>query len=327
MQNLGLFLALTLSISIQGSVRNCATFTSLFSKKFYHLGRFSREFDRLPLITGTEAAELYLDFVERGDAIQLPDRLPVLRPLNTRQRLWIFRKILQKIQFFDPEYQSAMVDISAALPPRGTVVDLGCGDGTNCAFMQFEHPTRKIVAIDGDALNLKWAKRKKSYLTEHFRGNIESTHFLDNDFVAHFPIAPDSIDAFVTSFSFSYVEGWRNRHRVAARIYQGLKPGGLWIINDALPPKNGEESMANRFRQAVENGAPVTHAELNVLGALYNGLLPMEEGHSENYEFDPLAITETSDIAVANGFEFAGDVPVKLSQNQYQIKFQKPFAK
>lgn len=103
------------------------------------------------------------------------------------------------------------------LPPNGTILCLGEGEGRNAVYLA--ERGHHVVAVDSSAVGLA----KAASFARH-RGVVLRTEKAD---LAEFTIPPFSYDGIVSIFCHLRPEV---QARVHAQIYQGLRPGGIFIL-------------------------------------------------------------------------------------------------
>lgn len=103
------------------------------------------------------------------------------------------------------------------LPPNGTILSLGEGEGRNAVYLA--ERGHHVVAVDSSAVGLA----KAASFARH-RGVVVRTEKAD---LADYTIPPFSYDGIVSIFCHMQPEA---QARVHAQIYQGLRPGGIFIL-------------------------------------------------------------------------------------------------
>jgi ubiquinone/menaquinone biosynthesis C-methylase UbiE len=101
---------------------------------------------------------------------------------------------------------------------KATIIDLGCGNGTQTILNA--NKFYKIIGIDPDADSIRLAKDKSTFVP----GNGKIEFFADRIEGMHFPA--DSIDGVI---SYCVLEHIRNYDEVLNELYRILKPGG-WLL-------------------------------------------------------------------------------------------------
>ena len=130
--------------------------------------------------------------------------------LTTRERR--FRALLRE-------------QVTTDLPPRGVVVDVGCGTGTFAIALAGARPDAVITGVDGDPGILGLARRKPGAQAVTWR------HGLAHDL----PLADASADAAVMSLLLHHLSN-AGKRRALAETVRVLRPGGVLHIADWGPP-------------------------------------------------------------------------------------------
>jgi SAM-dependent methyltransferase len=103
------------------------------------------------------------------------------------------------------------------LPPNGTILCLGEGEGRNAVYLA--ERGHHVVAVDSSAVGLA----KAASFARH-RGVVLRTEKAD---LADYTIPPFSYDGIISIFCHLRPEV---QAKVHAQIYQGLRPGGIFIL-------------------------------------------------------------------------------------------------
>jgi SAM-dependent methyltransferase len=103
------------------------------------------------------------------------------------------------------------------LPPNGTILCLGEGEGRNAVYLA--ERGHHVVAVDSSAVGLA----KAASFARH-RGVVLRTEKAD---LADYTIPPFSYDGIISIFCHLRPE---IQAKVHAQIYQGLRPGGIFIL-------------------------------------------------------------------------------------------------
>lgn len=125
-------------------------------------------------------------------------------------------------------YERKIETIKGYLSPEITVLDIGCGTGTQCGDLAGN--VKQVTGIDISAKLLKIAEQRK---TERKLDNVEfiQTTLFDERFVA------ESFDVVMAFYVLHLIE---DVDAVLNRIHTLLKPGGLFISETACL---GEKSL------------------------------------------------------------------------------------
>lgn len=116
-----------------------------------------------------------------------------------------------KIRFWD----SPLSYVETKVPPQGTILDLGCGEGVLTNFLAISKPTRKVVGMEiSDRVDL--ADRK-----------IKNTKFIKADVLkANFP----KCDTIVMNHLLHHLPSFESQKKLITKCYNELQPGGNLII-------------------------------------------------------------------------------------------------
>lgn len=124
--------------------------------------------------------------------------------------------------------------IESYLPKRGTIVDIGCGEGVMATFTALESKKRKVIGLDINKNKIRLAKsigRKISNL-KFKKGNVltddlpSADGFILSDFLHHLPAS--------------------DHHILLKRIFESLKKDGVIIIKE-IDLQDGARAMVSRF--------------------------------------------------------------------------------
>lgn len=103
------------------------------------------------------------------------------------------------------------------LPPNGTVLSLGEGEGRNGVYLA--ERGHYVVAVDSSSVGLA----KAASLARH-RGVVLKTEKAD---LACYSIPPLAYDSIISIFCHLLP---KTQTRLYSQIYQGLRPGGVFIL-------------------------------------------------------------------------------------------------
>jgi ubiquinone/menaquinone biosynthesis C-methylase UbiE len=111
----------------------------------------------------------------------------------------------------------------AALPPGGTVLEIGCGTGNVLMLARRAAPGAVLIGLDPDPKALAIARRKAS----RAGGGIQ----LDRGFADQLPYDDGSVDRVLSSFMFHHVPE-DQKLDVLREVRRVLKPGGSLHLLD-----------------------------------------------------------------------------------------------
>lgn len=139
-------------------------------------------------------------------------------------------------------FRAAMRDqVSASLPPEGTVLDVGCGTGTFGIALAAQRPDAHVIGIDGDPEILSIARAKPG------AGAVEWHHGLAGEL----PLADDSADIVTMSLVLHHLLPDQKREAMA-EARRVLRPGGSFQIADWGRPHDPAMSAIFLLSQAID---------------------------------------------------------------------------
>jgi ubiquinone/menaquinone biosynthesis C-methylase UbiE len=124
-------------------------------------------------------------------------------------------------RLFRGVYRRLAGDIAEAAPEGGTVLDIGTGPGVLLAELARLRPDLQLTGIDLSSDMITAASRN---LAPH--GARATAHVGD---VTHLPLADQSVDLIVSSFSLYH---WDNPQAAVPELARVLRPGGQVYIYD-----------------------------------------------------------------------------------------------
>jgi SAM-dependent methyltransferase len=125
----------------------------------------------------------------------------------------------------------AMLDVlEAALPPRFTALDIGCGPGSLSERILTRFPRARTIAVDFDPVLLRLGERSHPTLRGRIRWvdvDITSAGWMDS-------LPARRVDAVVSTTALHWLEA-----KQIKRLYQDIgrlvRPGGVFLNGDYLP--------------------------------------------------------------------------------------------
>jgi ubiquinone/menaquinone biosynthesis C-methylase UbiE len=159
-----------------------------------------------------------------------------------------------RIRTFIPDYE-AMLDVAAAMVPRGarTIVDLGIGTGALAARCVRRAPRARVVGIDADAGMLTVAARRLGARLTPVHGSFLRT-----------PLP--RCDAAVASFALHHVRTRDAKAALYRRVRATLRARGRLILVDCEP-------ASDRALRAAQREAWLAHLRRAYAPAKARGLL------------------------------------------------------
>ncbi len=114
---------------------------------------------------------------------------------------------------------------SLAIPPRGTVVELGCGPASVVpSLLNIIDTSAKIVGIDFSSQMIAIANRKKEV------NGWKNVHFMCMDMYDYSP--EQRVDAVVFCLALTAMPDYK---KAVAKALSILKPGGQLLVIDSIP--------------------------------------------------------------------------------------------
>jgi ubiquinone/menaquinone biosynthesis C-methylase UbiE len=131
--------------------------------------------------------------------------------------------------------------VDAALPQRGSVLDVGCGTGTFAIALASSRPDANVIGIDGDGEILARAKAKAGAGAVEWRRGL----------AGELPFGDESIDVVTMSLVLHHLLPEQKREAMA-EVRRVLKPGGSFHIADWGPPHDPLMSAIFFLSQAID---------------------------------------------------------------------------
>lgn len=147
--------------------------------------------------------------------------------------------------------------ITADRAARPLVLDLGCGPGSLAARLTERLPDAEIVAVDMDPLLLELARTHRGSAARYVDavvGEPDWIQALDLD---------RPLDAAVSTTALHYLAP-DVLHRTYEQLASLLRPGGVLVNGDHLPPEGGPEAaeiVAGIGRRQAERQQAFTHED------------------------------------------------------------------
>ena len=134
----------------------------------------------------------------------------------------------------------AWVAEQLAVPPGGTVLDVGCGWGSNLLYLA-ETTGAHLHGITLSAKQREYALERAGALGVADRVRVDRMHIEDLE------LAPESLDAVLFVGSIVHMD---NREEIHGRVARALRPGGRLLISDCFFPveeRGDRHSSATRY--------------------------------------------------------------------------------
>ncbi len=132
-----------------------------------------------------------------------------------------------------------LVEVTPSLPPApARILSLGEGEGRNAVYLASRG--HQVTAVDASAVGLDKARRLAAD-----RGLVLTTEVCD---LAAYPIAPGEWDAVVAIFCHLPMPLRRTIHQA---VVQGLRPGGLFILEAYTPAQLGRGTGGPPVRELL----------------------------------------------------------------------------
>ncbi len=112
-----------------------------------------------------------------------------------------------------------------ALPPGGTVVEIGCGRGVGMQLIVRAFKPARAEALDVDPRMIRLtARRLRNAASDHIKARLADAHKL--------PYPDGSIDAVFDFGVLHHLENWKKGLSEVTRV---LKPGGHFYVEEYFP--------------------------------------------------------------------------------------------
>lgn len=151
-------------------------------------------------------------------------------------------------------------------PPRGILLDAGCGPGYLDLALAEKYPELTILGID-NAPDMLGLATRNLYLTEP----APRVTFLEGD-VQSLPVENDSIDFVISTLSLHH---WPEPEKAFREIYRILKPGGCLLICDLRRDMPRLLFHLVRFGQNLVAPPPIRRVNGGV-GSIWSSYTPTE---------------------------------------------------
>jgi 2-polyprenyl-3-methyl-5-hydroxy-6-metoxy-1,4-benzoquinol methylase len=137
----------------------------------------------------------------------------VIKRYRNKSYTWLF----SYIRFWDAPYH----EVEHIIPKKGTIVELGCGEGLFSNFLAISGSKRNVIGIEIDKHRLKNADKKVKNATFRF-GDITKVKIPDADTIVLFHV-------------LHHLHSYEEQEKLIARCKKALKPRGSLVIVEVNP--------------------------------------------------------------------------------------------
>lgn len=132
-----------------------------------------------------------------------------------------------------------LLEVETYFPERGTVLDLGCGNGFFSSLLKLGSPRRTVVGMDLDPRKIAQARRLETRLggLSFAEGNITEAAY------------PGPVDI-VSLIDVLYLIPHDLQERILRRAYDALRPGGRLLLKD-MDTRPRRKYAWNFFQETV----------------------------------------------------------------------------
>lgn len=167
-------------------------------------------------------------------------------PLNAAiHSFWTVKQVQDYVHHSELQKRSVW-QLIAKIPFKGSerVLDIGCRDGHNAAWISRMIPQGKVLGVDPSDPMITWAK--KQYHPYEF----PNLHFVAKDFDTNFD-KNQLGEVFDIVTSFYSLHQVNDKQAALAKIYYFLKPGGLFFC--VTPPFKTNSEYDAALKETVES--------------------------------------------------------------------------
>jgi uncharacterized protein len=137
------------------------------------------------------------------------------------------------------------VRLAAELPPRGTILDIGCGQGLSAIALTMWSPDRQVVGLDTDAAKIRSARAACPH---------ERARFIHDDVLDWEPTEEEPGE-FDGALLLDVLHYWpvETQAAILARAALLLSPGGILLVRDTARDAAhfGETARLERWARAI----------------------------------------------------------------------------
>ena len=143
----------------------------------------------------------------------------------------------RSVAAFDDFYRNVAKPIDRTKEPIA-ILDLGCGTGLELAPIFEKVPNAQITAVD-------LSQEMLAKLSEKYADKAGQIVLIQGSFL-EFPIGQERWDYIVSVMAMHHLTP-EEKLSLYRAIYEGLKPGGLYIEGDYVVTKDEEEEFLQRY--------------------------------------------------------------------------------
>lgn len=122
----------------------------------------------------------------------------------------------QSVELMNIKYDKFLSYIKTKIEPK-VIVDLGCGSGTMCAYLQKKYPNSEVFGVDAFDIPLEQARQKHDKI-KFLKCNLEEENF---------PFEDNSVDLII---SHEVIEHLRDLENYLKESYRVLKEDGIILL-------------------------------------------------------------------------------------------------
>lgn len=292
-----LLIACRLAPAIPGKCdRFVVAFSGLIQEASYSWD--SQELTRAPVTDEDRAVQIMLDVAYGGGPIA-SEVEAYLKRLPTDEVHKIRMDIGDLFNLFDPGYQQTMTSADGALAAAKRIAEMGCGSGMVCAYLAFDAPERRVVAVDNRESVFPALERRIARVPEP-RGRVMP---YQGDF-AEIELPPESLDGAVVGMTLFHLKR-KGKEALLDKLRHALKKGAPLVVNDPtlqgpVPPGHVFE---RRARVMVEQGVALTEFQYALWAAVHGGIFLERLGRDYEHAAEPLTTYELETLIQGSGFD------------------------
>jgi SAM-dependent methyltransferase/glycosyltransferase involved in cell wall biosynthesis len=146
--------------------------------------------------------------------------------------------------------------MASKLPPRGRILDLGCGHGLFSLALALGSPDREIIGLDHDVARIELAEKAAAGLpnVRFARGTLSDPEHAGRSAE---PASAQGISMIDVMHYFPAQE----QERLFKQAFELLAPGGTLIVREVDPEGKGLASSFNRFYEKMATATGFTRSE------------------------------------------------------------------